>query len=248
MEVPGFITLLFVMWTLPPKLGIDQLPKANWLMGVLYVRLMTSCLSCEGLIIATQTIHYINRAIITPIFLNPSMSPIHPFIILSASLFQVINGTCIGGWLGGYGPTTSQDWNGRMIYIQLGLVVFLLGLIGNIYHDDELREIRRTAAREQRKAIQNAKDAGKQVNVEKVYQVPQAGLFQYILFPHYLCEWIEWVGFWIMGGRSCVPAQSFVLNEIAVMIPRALSGKRWYVNKFGLDKIAGKKAVLPGIL
>ena len=37
MEVPGFIVLLYTMWTLPAKLGIGQLPRANWLMAGLFV-------------------------------------------------------------------------------------------------------------------------------------------------------------------------------------------------------------------
>ena len=181
-------------------------------------------------------------------FLNPSMSPIHPFIMVAASTYQVVNGLSIGGWLGGYGPTTADDWEGRMPYIQLGVVIFLLGLIGNIYHDDELRELRRAAAREQQEATKVAQNAGQSVNVDKVYKIPQAGLFQHVLFPHYLCEWIEWAGWWIIGGWRCVPAQNFVVSEIAVMTPRALSGKRWYIKTFGHDKIASKKAVIPGVL
>ena len=135
-----------------------------------------------------------------------------------------------------------------MIYVQIGLAVFLLGAIGNIYHDDLLREIRRASVREQQQATAAAKDAGNPINVDKVYKVPQDGLFQYILFPHYVCEWVEWIGFWIIGGRSCIPAQNFLIFEILEMTPRALAGKRWYNKKFGRDKIAGKKAVLPKIL
>jgi 3-oxo-5-alpha-steroid 4-dehydrogenase 1 len=32
------------------------------------------------------------------------------------------------------------------------------------------------------------------------------------------------------------------------MLPRALAGKRWYEEKFGKDKVAGRKAVIPGLL
>ena len=135
-----------------------------------------------------------------------------------------------------------------MIYIQFGAVVFLLGLIGNIYHDDELRHIRRLALREQQVAMKKEKDAGKEGRVDKVYRVPEAGLFRYILFPHYLCEWLEWAGFWIIGGRNCIPAQNFVINEIAAMTPRALSGRRWYVRRFGEERIAGRKAIIPKLL
>lgn len=41
MEAPGFITLLYIMFTLPQKNGLDSLPGANWLMAALFVRLVS---------------------------------------------------------------------------------------------------------------------------------------------------------------------------------------------------------------
>jgi 3-oxo-5-alpha-steroid 4-dehydrogenase 1 len=197
-----------------------------------------------------QTIHYLYRAILAPLFLNPSMSPIHLSVWLSAFSFQVINGTCIGGWVAGYG-TPSSGWFGfaPRFTLELGMMIWFFGFIGNIYHDDELREIRRAAARNQkrRQAAEDSKD-GKSKTVDKVYMVPQNGLFRAILYPHYLCEWVEWLGFWIIGGQHCIPAKNFVLAEVSTMTPRALSGKRWYITRFGKDKIGNRKAVIPGIL
>lgn len=37
MEVPGFITLLYVMRTLPAELGLAELPWQNKLLGALFV-------------------------------------------------------------------------------------------------------------------------------------------------------------------------------------------------------------------
>ena len=130
------------------------------------------------------------------------------------------------------------------------MMIFGVGLLGNIYHDDELREIRRAAARNQKKKQQAVKEGGKpsEEGVEKVYMMPKNGLFKVILYPHYLCEWIEWSGWWMIGGLSCTPARCFVVNEIAAMLPRALNGRQWYVEKFGKDKVGKRKAVIPGVL
>ena len=49
-------------------------------------------------------------------------------------------------------------------------------------------------------------------------------------------------------GWGCVPARTFLLNEIATMLPRALQGKQWYVEKFGKEKVGNRKAVIPGLL
>ncbi|KAL9014560.1 MAG: hypothetical protein Q9180_008939, partial [Flavoplaca navasiana] len=230
METPGFVCLLYCMFTIPATQGIEKLPAANWLMAALF------------------SIHYIYRAIISPLFLNPSMSPIHPFILISAFSFQVINGTCIGGYLAGYGASTQEDWAGATIRIQVGLLIFLAGFIGNMWHDDELREIRRVAARKQKQKAKVQGEKGKEGKVDKVYEVPENGLFRLILYPHFFCEWIEWCGFWVIGGWGCVPARNFVINEMTTMTPRALSGKRWYIQRFGKEKIGSRRAVIPGLI
>jgi 3-oxo-5-alpha-steroid 4-dehydrogenase 1 len=175
------------------------------------------------------------------------MSPIHLFVWSAALCFQLINASCIGGWLAGYGPTTAKDWEGHTLWIQIGVVVFLIGYIGNIIHDDELRSIRRTAAARQaaRQAKEGKSDGTK---VDKVYEVPSNGLFEYILYPHYFCEWIEWAGYWMIGGWNCVPARNFLLNEIFSMFPRAIQGRRWYIERFGEEKINGRKAIIPGVI
>ncbi|KAK5012509.1 3-oxo-5-alpha-steroid 4-dehydrogenase-domain-containing protein [Cryomyces antarcticus] len=228
MEAPGFITLLYVMYALPKQQGIESLPWANWTMAALF------------------TIHYIYRALLAPLVLNPSMSPIHITVWASALIWQITNGLSLGGWLGGYGPTTVYDWAGRLYMIEVGLVIWGWGLLGNMYHDDDLREIRRAAGRRQKKEAEKTRKPVQ--SVDKVYMLPKNGLFHYILYPHYLCEWIEWTGFWMIGGWGCVPARSFVLNEIATMLPRAVQGRKWYVEKFGKDKVGNRKAVIPGLL
>jgi 3-oxo-5-alpha-steroid 4-dehydrogenase 1 len=178
------------------------------------------------------------------------MSPIHISVWASALSFQLINATCIGGWLAGFGPATEGEWLGRSIgpRIEVGIMIFAVGLLANIYHDDELREIRRAAARSQKKKQEQQGEKGDVKSVDKVYLVPENGLFRVVLFPHYLCEWIEWCGFYMVGGLACVPARIFVINEVATMLPRALQGKHWYIERFGREKIGSRKAVIPGII
>ena len=118
-----------------------------------------------------------------------------------------------------------------------------------MYHDDELREIRRAAARNQKKKQEAVKEGGKASDegVEKVYMMPENGLFRLVLFPHYFCEWIEWCGWWMIGGLSCTPARCFVVNEISTMLPRAMNGRQWYLERFGKEKVGSRKAVIPGV-
>ncbi|KAK4693272.1 hypothetical protein P7C71_g4097, partial [Lecanoromycetidae sp. Uapishka_2] len=229
MEAPGFITLLYIMYSLPKQEGIESLPFLNWVM-------------------AGKTIHYVYRALLAPLLLNPSMSPIHITVWASALGFQLINATCIGGWLGGFGPTTAVEWVGKGARVEVGMMIFAVGLLANIYHDDELREIRRAALRDQKRKAESQGEKTNGKGVDKVYRIPENGLFRVVLFPHYLCEWAEWSGFWMIGGLGCVPARTFLINEIATMLPRAVQGRHWYVERFGKEKIGDTKAVIPGII
>lgn len=233
MESPGFLTLLYIMNTLPARHGITDLPWQNKVLAALFV------------------MHYAYRAVVFP-WIQPSMSPIHPLVWAFAVVFQLANATCLGGWLAAYGPVTSAAWRAQLapwptLQFALGIAVFYVGLSANYFHDDELREIRRREQARQDRLAGGQRAGARPGGVEKHYQIPQAGLFRYMLYPHYLVEWVEWTGFYVACGLGCVPARSFVLNEIAAMLPRAVNGKKWYVEKFGEEKIRGKWAVLPGI-
>jgi 3-oxo-5-alpha-steroid 4-dehydrogenase 1 len=105
--------------------------------------------------------------------------------------------------------------------------------------------------RQKAEAEKKAKEEGKpveEIKVDKVYMIPKNGLFHWVLYPHYFCEWVEWAGFWMVGGWDCVPARCFLINEISSMLPRAVQGWYWYVEKFGRDKVGSRKAIIPGIL
>ena len=248
METPGFVVVLYCMLTIPSNEGLEKLPGANWLMAILFVCPHLPEKAITYTCHQAQTIHYTYRALLSPLFLNPAMSPIHPLVAVSATLFQIINGSSIGGYLAGYGPTTLQDWAGTAARIEIGLIIFFAGFVGNIYHDDELREIRRAAARNQKRRAEAHDEKSKEGIPEKVYMIPENGLFRLVLYPHYLCEWVEWCGFWVIGGVGCVPARTFFINEVATMLPRALNGRRWYIRRFGKDKIGEKRAVIPGLV
>ena len=37
MEAPGFILLLYIMYSLPKQVGLDSVPSVNWVMAALFV-------------------------------------------------------------------------------------------------------------------------------------------------------------------------------------------------------------------
>ncbi|KAK3320627.1 3-oxo-5-alpha-steroid 4-dehydrogenase-domain-containing protein [Cercophora scortea] len=230
MECPGFLSLLYTLNKLSAP-G-SSLPWQNQVLAALFV------------------IHYIYRAVLFP-FIQPSMSPIHALVWVSALTFQVVNGTCIGAWLAAYGPTTQAAWEAQLgkystLQFVAGIAIFYLGLAANYYHDDELREIRRREM-ERLQRLTEKDGAAKKNGVEKHYEIPQAGLFKVMLYPHYFVEWVEWFGFYMAAGWGCVPARCFLVNEVTSMLPRAVKGRQWYAEKFGEDKIRGRWAVIPGV-
>lgn len=187
------------------------------------------------------------------------MSPMHIVVWLMGVAFNITNGLAIGGWLGGYGPTSQLYWTDRLGYVYFGMLLWAFGLMGNMFHDDDLREIRRSAKQEEKRQLEKREQSGEQSksrddkskssrDMRRTYKIPKNGLFQFVLHAHYFCEWIEWTGFWIFGGWAFVPGRAFLVNEITTMLPRALQSRRWYIKNFGKEAIDGRKAVIPGLL
>lgn len=257
-ESVGPTNLIFILYSLPaklpplsstmttvsPKTGLfgTGLPVTHEIMGLLYV------------------LHYVNRAGITPLYMAPSMSPIHLIVFVAMAVFQFVNSSSIAGWIcydaqrqAAANSLSSSKVDARLIspLSILGMICFIAGLAGNISAEWRLFELRRGAAK------RKAKSEGKAVvTYDKVYIIPEPqGLFKYIMFPHYSSEWLEWTGYWILGaawglgwGWQVSAALMFLINELVTMAPRAWTGVGWYEKKFGKRAVAGRKAVIPGVL
>lgn len=194
MEIVGPINLIY---NLHPTWS--SLPLANKLVATLY---------CT---------HYLNRAIISPLISAPSMSPIHIVVAVMAMLFNWINTSCMAGWLLGYTVPVVQGYrtDGRgtglvtsypgleNILPVIGGMLFCVGMSGNIYSERMLFHFRREEAERLASSTDKKTDDNPttgQKSCHKVYVIPpQKGVFRYILYPHYVFEWIEWLGFALVG-------------------------------------------------
>ncbi|KAK4941838.1 hypothetical protein LTR10_018314 [Elasticomyces elasticus] len=246
-ESVGPLNLLYIIYTLPAKIRPAPQSSTSFLGTTLPMQ-------CE-LLACLYIIHYVNRAFIMPLFTAPSMSPIHPIIAAAMALHQYLNSSNIGSWLvystleGDFWDRTIFSFNAVCLTI-VGLAMFNEGLWSNIQAETTLHNLRRDAAK------RRAKSEGKvEVTYDKVYVIPPPeGYFKNILFPHYVWEWLEWTGYWILGGAWGLgwgyqsPALWFVIVEIATMLPRAVRQLGWYEEKFGKRAIAGRAAVIPGYL
>ena len=238
-ELIGPINMLYIVYTLPGKLK----PAPDASSSVLGTGLPVQ----HEVLVLLYLLHYINRAILAPLVFAPSVSPMAPWVAFLMSYFQYCNSANIACWIV-YSTTkiggTTVPFS-PLAYI--GLAMWIYGLQGNIRAEYELFALRRGAAK------RKAKSEGKAiVTYDKVYVIPPLkGAFKYILFPHYVLEWVEWTGYWIMGGAwglgwgNSTASLWFLIAEVITMLPRAVDGKRWYEQKFGKRAVAGRAGAIP---
>ncbi|KAJ2387774.1 hypothetical protein GGI05_003986 [Coemansia sp. RSA 2603] len=163
-------------------------------------------------------IHYANRAFIYPLR-QPSRKPMHIGIMLSACLFNVVNGYTNGRWLS---TLYSREDQHGLLRILAGTCMFIAGMLGNVYHDNLLMSLRR-----------HSTDG---------YSIPTGGLFSVVSCPHFFCELVEWTGYAVATGSPA--AWAFVLNVACNLIPRAIFVHKWYLRTFA-NYPKNRKAMIP---
>lgn len=174
MEIVSPLTMLYTVFTNPERNG--PLPRSHqWLIFLFCVHYFHRSIISPLRYICTP--HAPLGPRLTPTHRNPSMAPVHIILALGAVVFNLINGSLIGGWLGGYGSANSvPGWQ-----LLSGSLIWAAGFCGNIYHEEILRNIRRNGPvgkdteHERRTVV---------VDNGRVYMVPEGGLFRFIWHPH----------------------------------------------------------------
>ncbi|KAI0767074.1 3-oxo-5-alpha-steroid 4-dehydrogenase-domain-containing protein [Fomes fomentarius] len=202
-------------------------------------------------------VHYLNRAIISPLR-TPSRSKSHLMVPLSAVLFNSFNGSLLGAYLSS--PSAQGFLNGACSRPRfwIGVGLWVAGLAGNIYHDEILLDLRRKNKAKGKAAVANGEDNnGKDKKpAGEHYAIPHGGLYRFISYPNYFCEWVEWFGFALAASpapdfasvaafvATVSPPWLFFFNELWLMAPRAYKGHKWYHGRFP-DYPKERKAVIP---
>ena len=246
-------------------------------------------ISPQTILVFLYCIHYANRAILSPLR-TPSRSKSHIIVPLSAIFFNTVNGSLMGSYLSS--PVAriflgTHSFSRPSFY--LGIAIWALGFAGNIWHDEILLDIRRKAkSKGKGKATEDDTTPG---NVDKAdaphspkpkvkrvqpeyYAIPQGWLYDYVSYPNYLCEWLEWFGFALAAGPfpfvissfswkglfslfsdheylfapNLTPPYIFFLSEVFLMFPRAYRGHQWYKMKFKDSYPKERKIVVPFLL
>lgn len=119
----------------------------------------------------------------------------------------------------------SSDFLSKVPTPQLvfGCLLFAVGELGNLWHHILLRNLRSTSQ-------------------TKTYQMPQGGLFPYLVCPHYTLEIIAWIGIAYLSAHW----ETFALTLVMVLYlaGRSIQTQTWYLQKIeGFPK--NRKRLLP---
>ncbi len=204
----GWIIMEFPALTIFPLLVILGPAEKNWLTWLLF-----------GL----WLLHYINRTIIFPFRLRTKGKKMPIAIVLSAIVFNGMNGFINGYYLGYINKIdiTVSFYDANVL---IGLMLFIIGFAINQTADSKLIALRK-------------ENTG--------YKIPGGWLFEYISCPNHFGEIVEWIGFAVIAWS--MPALSFAVWTFCNLLPRALDHHKWYYETF--DNYPEKrKAVIPYVL
>ncbi len=221
------------------KFGLNLGPRFGWFLMELPATLVFFAVFFSGdhwsepvpLVFAGMwALHYANRGFFFPFSIRVPPGAKGSFSImvvgtgwLATSMHGYLNAAYVSD-LGDYGGwfSDARFWVGLVVYyVSYALVL----------HSDSI--------------IRNLRTREEVARGEKVYRIPQGGMFRFVTCPNYLFEITGWAGFavctWSLGSV-------FVLGiSIANLVPRALSTHKWYRERFE-DYPAERKALIPFIL
>jgi len=112
-----------------------------------------------------------------------------------------------------------------MNLMPLGILLFIVGMSGNLYHHYLLSRLRKDGA--------------------KGYRIPQGGLFEFVVCPHYLFEIIDFVGLAFISQTAFGFCTATTVS--LYLLGRSLSTREWYVKKFE-GFASHRKALIPFLI
>lgn len=178
--------------------------------------------SPAGVMICLFLLHYLHRSFVYPFMIRTKGKKMPVVIMLSAMLFNTVNGSLLGIWFAAFGHYP-DDWYNSPAFI-VGVLLFLSGMFINWKADYALIQLRK--------------------KTETGYKIPTGRLFKYISSPNLAGEIMEWGGYALLTWS--LPALAFFIWTCANLVPRALANHRWYRQQFP-EYPANRKALLPFI-
>ncbi|KAJ9553776.1 hypothetical protein OSB04_017821 [Centaurea solstitialis] len=172
------------------------------------------------LFVSALTIHFFKR-VLEVLFLHKySGSMALESAIVVATSYALSTATMI------YAQFLSQDAPEPSVDLKyVGLGLFMIGIMGNLYHHWLLANLRKKG--------------------DKGYKIPEGGLFDLVICPHFLFEIFTFVG---ISSISQTPyAVFFTLGTIFYLTGRSYATREWYLSRFGDKFPKNVKAIIPYI-
>jgi 3-oxo-5-alpha-steroid 4-dehydrogenase 1 len=173
--------------------------------------------------------HYANRGFFFPFSMRVAKGDKASFSMMVVGIGWMVtslHGYFHATWYSRLGTHLTREWLSDPRFL-VGFAVYYAALALTLHSDSIIRNLR------SREEI----DSG-----EKVYRIPQGGLFRWVSSPSYLTELIGWAGLalctWSLAGVFI-----FTISA-ANLVPRAVATHRWYRERFP-EYPPERKALIP---
>jgi hypothetical protein len=170
-------------------------------------------LPTQAILLGMIVFHFTKRTLET-LLLHKYSGPIELFSALFISAFY----SWIAGTISYLNSRQTTAWDSL---VMLGIIIFIIGELGNFSHHLILARLRRN---------------------RNGYVIPQGGLFKYVACPNYLFEIISWVG--IFAASRQLFTLLALIGMTGYLVARSLKTLRWYQVKFA-DYPKTRKALIP---
>ncbi len=178
-------------------------------------------------------LHYGNRGFVFPMLMRVAKGATGSFsvmIVVAGWFVTSLHGYLNAVFISEISDQFTNEWLTDPRFI-IGLIIYFTGFTLNVHSDAIIRNLRSKAEVE---------------NGDKVYRIPEGGLFKYVTNASYLTELISFTGFaiatWNLG------AVFVLLVSAANLIPRAFQQHKWYKEKFGDEYPKERKVIIPFLL
>lgn len=221
--------------------GINLSPRLGWFLMELPATLSFLWFYLHGqnagelvpmIFLGVWLIHYGNRGFVFPLLMRIARGTKGTFsliVVVSGWLVTTLHGYLNAVFISHLSTHMTVDWLSDPRFI-IGIAVYVCGFLLNIQSDSIIRNLRSKAEVERG---------------EKIYRIPQGGLFKYVTNPSYFSELLSFTGFaiatWSLG------AVFVLVVSAANLIPRAFQVDRWYRDKFP-DYPKDRKVLVPFLI
>jgi len=140
------------------------------------------------------------------------------------------------------------------VALPVGLFMFAVGQIGNLYHHYLLANMRPSASAgiaavastpKTSDMIQQSSAKPPPTPSLPAYTIPSGGLFNLVTMPHYTFEVVAWLGVALVSQQ--LNSLLVAAGMASYLAGRAAASTSWYRKKFGDAYPAGRRHILPFI-